>query len=476
MFPFTKSRNYPSLIISEEKIQVIQLDNSGKKVSQLAEERLPPETIVRGTVKDASRLAESLKKLFGAANIQERLVVVGIPENKCYTKVFDLPKLKIDELGEAVSWEADTYLPVESEKVHMDWKIISEEEKDTIRVLLIAVPKEIIEGYTAALQEGGLTPVAYETTALSLIRLIEKQKIRALIIEIQSQHATLTLSKGKAIEASSIVAFSGEDEGKGLKHLIQTVNEMLTYYEEKRKGDEKVKSIYICGEGATDTVRNQIAQGTNRDVKFVPIPIENMPEGKDQSFAVIASLAKKDIQAPKDEDTINLLPPAIQQGLDRIRSRRVNKLLLTISTGVTTSTTVASLIALIALKSMNASLESEKLELSPLPPEAGTAITETQRLNLAANTIVKVGTSRVFPQRRIANTLGSIPEGVSVVRITLDEKGKKIQISGRARTRAELLKFKDNLEGTQDFSKAILPLSSLQQSENIDFIITLNIN
>lgn len=476
MVLFTRKNYYPSLIIFEEKIQVILLDESGKRVSRLAEERLEPQVIVAGEVKNPQKLALSLKKLFQVANIRERFVVVGIPENKCFTKVLDLPRLKMNELAEAVTWEADSYLPVESEQVYMDWKIISDKEKDDIRILLIAVPKKIIEGYTAALKEANLTPVAYETTALSLVRLIEEQEIRSLVIEIQSQHATLTLSKGKAIEASSIVTFSGAEDEKGIKPLIQTIEKMLSYYEAQGKDDEKVKSIYICGERATDAVRSQLAQDTNREIKFAPILIENMPKGKDQNFAIVASLAKKEIQAPKEEHTINLLPPAIQEELERITSKKVNKLLLSITTAVTTSTTVACLIAFLALGNTHTLLESEKLELSPLPLETGQVIQETQHLNLAASTIVKVGASRTFPQERIANALTSLPEGVTIVLVTINESKKKIQISGRAQTRADLLKFKDNLEGSQAFSEVILPLSSLQQAENVDFVLTAKIN
>jgi type IV pilus assembly protein PilM len=476
MVLFTKKDYYPSLIISEEKIQVTHLDKTGKRASHLAEERLEPQVIVAGEVKEQQKLSQSLNKLFQVAKISERLVVVGIPENKCFTKVLNLPKLKLSELAEAVSWEADSYLPVESDTVYMDWKIINDKDKDTTLILLIAVPKTIIDGYTAALRQAGLIPIAYETTALSLVRLIEKEKIRTLIMEIQLQHAILTLAKANEIEASSIVTFTGTSDEKEPDQLVQTVENMLSYYEAKRKDDGQVKKIYICGEGATESIRNQLVQATKREVNFAPIPIGNLPKGKEQSFAVVAALSKKEIEAPKDEYTINLLPPQIQEESERLTSKKANKLLLTISTAVTTTTTLASLITFLVLGKMHTTLESEKLAFNPLPPETGAAVKETQLLNRAAHTLVKVGKNRGFPQARIANILTSLPEGVKIALITINENQKKIQISGRARTRTELLRFKDNLEGSEAFSEAILPLSSLQQAENVDFVLTAKIN
>lgn len=476
MVLFKKKNHYPSLIISEEKIQVIRLDDSGKKIIHLAEEKLEPKIITAGAVKDPQRLAQSLKRLFQVAKISERFVVVGIPENKCFTKVLNLPKLKMNELAEAISWEADTYLPVESDTVYMDWKIINENQQDNIRILLIAVPKNIIDGYTTTLRQAGLTPVAYESTALSLIRLIEKQQTRSLIMEIQKQHAILTLCKSNEIEASSIVTFTQISDEKGLSTLVQTIEKMLTYYEEKLKDNGQVKTIYICGEEATDMLRSKLAQTTKREVQFTPILLANLPKGKEQNFAVIASLSRKEIKAPKEETTINLLPPAIQEVSDSQTSKETNKLFLSISTAVTISTTIASLIALLFLKNMYTSLESEKLQLNPLPLETGKNIKETQRLNLATNTVVKVGNNRQFPQAKIASILSSLPEEIRIVLVTIDKNQKKIQITGRAGTREGLLKFKDNLEGSQAFSEAILPLSSLQQAKNVDFVLTAKIN
>jgi len=471
MIAFARKKFYPSLIISEEKIQVIRLDETGKRINRLAEERLDPQIIESGEVKDPQKLAKSLRTLFAAAKITENLVVVGIPENKCYTKVLELPKLKFNELEEAVTWEADTYLPVESEKVYMDWKIVREDQKNTVSILLIAVPKEIIEGYNSALKMAGLTPVAFETTALSLVRLIENSQERTLMVEILERHAVLMLSKGKAIESSSIVAFSEGSEQENFKNLIQTIVKMLTYYEEK-KNQEKIQRIYICGEGASDSVRQTIAAGTGRSVEFAPVPVENLPKGKEQSLTVVSSLAKTEIQAPRDQYTINLLPPAIQGEFDHVNTESGMKFLLIVSTAVTISLTFSALIALLVLNNQNASLASQKKQLGPLSAQTGQVVAETQRLNWASSTIVSVSEKQTFPQGKIAQILSNTPEGVNIVLITLDENQHKLQITGRAATRQDMLKFRDNINSGGSFTDAILPLSSLERSQNVEFILT----
>jgi len=470
-----KHKTYPSLIISEEKIQILLLDKTGKRASRLAEERLEPSVITGGEVKNGEKLSQSLLRLFQAAKIDKREVVVGIPENKCYTKILSMPLLRIDELTEAVEWEAETYLPVPADQVYMDWKIISE-EKNHINILLIAVAKEIIDGYTAALEAAHLTPVAFETTALSLVRLIEKEGKRAVILELQREHAVLTLTKGKLIEASSIVSLAGEEGEAGLPYLIQTIQKMLAFYETKHQDEEKVQTIYVCGEGASQEAIDEIGKGSGREVKPCPLPIENLPKGRIKLCAVASSLAQKEIEEPKNVRTINLLPPKLQEAFDVKQNQWINKYLFAIATGVTATVAIAALGTQVFLGGVAAKLESEKLTLAPLPQETGEAIKETERLNRNGRTIVEVGSGRTFPQTRLAVLLPNIPEGVAVVSLTLDENQKKLKLVGKARTRTVLLKFRENIEGTDMFSEATLPLSSIEQAENIDFIMNIKMN
>lgn len=467
---FKRRKTYPSLIISEEKVQVLYLDKSGKKVISLAEVKLDKSVVSAGEVKDQEKLILALRQLFQAAKINERSVVVGIPENKSYTKVINLPKLKAEELTEAVTWEAETYLPVPLEQVYMDWKVISDEKKDEISILLIAVPKEIIDGYTHTLKKAGFSPLAYETTALSLVRLIESQEIRALVIEIGLQYAVLTLSKGKAIEASSIVSL--REEGHDISFLVQTINKMLKFYNEKRDDKQKVAAIFICGEGLIQSHLEEITKGTNHAVKLCPIPVKNLPANKEQNFAIVASLAMKSIEAPIDEHTINLLPPTIQEEFDQVKRRKANKLLLTFSTIIISLITLSSLVVLLYFSSTRNSLESQKLSM-PLPPtEISSAVKATNSLNYSSKLIVKIGSQRVFPHKRLDQILQSLQSGVRIINISINENQKSLRIVGQAQTRADLLQFKDNLESKEDISNAILPLSVLQQSENINFMLS----
>lgn len=471
----SKKKNYTSLFISEEKLQILRLDKKKSKVLGLAEAKLASGIVESGAVKDQEKLAQAIKTLFQSAKFTDRFVVVGIPENKSYTKVLTLPKLKADELTEAVTWEAETYLPISIDQVYLDWKIIGESEKDEIIILLVAVPKDIIDGYTASLQRIGLVPIAFETTALSLVRLIEKQDTRALMVDIRSKHAVLTLSKAQAIQASSIVSRNSQDQAEDRRNLIQTIKKMLNFYEGKQHQAEPVNTIFISGEDLSQDLLTEIANATGREVKPCPMIVQNLPQQESLNFAVVSSLAMKEIASPDDEDTINLLPPTIQDEFDQIQKKKTIKTWSALSLITLLLTTTASIATLFYFQSVHTSLKNEKLS-APLPPaEAGVAIQRTNSFNRQAKTIVDIGSQRKFPQERILNIISKIPEGIQVISINIDEIQHKIRIVGRASKRDVLLKFRDDIETLSEIEVAILPLTSLQKAENIDFVLTADI-
>lgn len=470
---FSQKKTYPSLVISQEKLQLFHLDKSRKKVLTVLEEKLAKDVIKAGEINNLEALINSLKKLLTTAKLKKNLLVVGLPENKSYTKILTLPKLKSHELSEAVTWEAETYLPIALDQVYMDWKIIKE-EKETLTILLVAVPKPLIDSFTTVIKQAGAIPIAYETLALSLVRLVEEKKERALIVQISEQQSILTLASGRAIEASAIDHFTNDE--KGLTSITETVEKMLKFYEEKNKLPQKVKTIYLCGEQANQQVLNALTKTTNRQVKLCPIPVNNLPANQAQNFALATSLALKVVRDPSDEYTINLVPPEIQEEFNLQERKKVNKHFLALTTTVLTLTTVASLISLLYLFNLRSNLEKEKISLPLLPSETGTAISQTQSTNKMARTIVQVDKLRTYPQTRIAVLLPIIPQGINIANISIDELQKQLVITGRAATRESLLELRDKLEETQDFNEAILPLSSLQKAKDIDFVLKTTIN
>jgi Tfp pilus assembly protein PilN len=67
-----------------------------------------------------------------------------------------------------------------------------------------------------------------------------------------------------------------------------------------------------------------------------------------------------------------------------------------------------------------------------------------------------------------------VPDDIGIYNLSLDKD--KIVLTGLAKTRDQLLKFKENLENSSLFSEVITPLEDLLKKENVDFHIKAKIN
>ena len=67
-----------------------------------------------------------------------------------------------------------------------------------------------------------------------------------------------------------------------------------------------------------------------------------------------------------------------------------------------------------------------------------------------------------------------VPDNINLKNITIN--GNKILITGSAKTRDELLNFKENLENSEVMSQVIIPLDNLLKKEDVNFDLKADIN
>lgn len=178
-----------------------------------------------------------LKGLLGEAKMASRRASVALPVDKTFSTVISLPMMPANELAAAVSFEAQKYVPVPLEEVVLDWTVISDAadfarpnfagqnlggqaridgspapadaagtnpspiggagkisagdgvlnsaSTQAIQILLLAVPKEIINRIANIVSQAGLKVAALEQEAFSLARsLIGNDKNTFMVIDL----------------------------------------------------------------------------------------------------------------------------------------------------------------------------------------------------------------------------------------------------------------------------------------------------
>ncbi|MFH1971245.1 MAG: type IV pilus assembly protein PilM, partial [Patescibacteria group bacterium] len=217
--------------------------------------------------KELADLALLIKKLHKEAKISSKEVVIALPEEKVFTRVIQFPLLTDQEIASAIKWEAEQYIPIPIKEAIVQHQIISRDDKTPnsgIKVLLVAVPRSLVEIYVRLLQSSGLTVVKAETELLALTRVFASTDKTTLIIDFGATSTDIAICNNGVLSFSRSVPTAGEAFTRAISQslnmeILQAEEYKKTYglssqLEEKIKGaltpvvrlmsDEIKKAIY----------------------------------------------------------------------------------------------------------------------------------------------------------------------------------------------------------------------------------------
>lgn len=149
--------------------------------------------------KTISAIASSVKTLHKEAHFSTTKVVTALSESQVFTRVVELPALKQNEIKDAITWEAEQYVPVPMTEVRLDWQVLGQTTNTgKIEVLLVAAPISVIDRTLKIIRAADLTPLSLETEITAVVR--------SLVQRIEGAPTTLVVSIGASTTDLSIVS------------------------------------------------------------------------------------------------------------------------------------------------------------------------------------------------------------------------------------------------------------------------------
>ncbi len=291
---FYKDKPLFGLDIGSNSIKAMQLTREGKHVGVNGYGVIRFDTIPSkdGVITEYEPLAKAMMELFDKrinGKISTRRVAATIPASNAYSRVMSLPlNLGKKELDEAVRFEAEQYIPIPIDDLYIDYSV-SRVVGENKEVLVVAVPKKIIDSYMRFFELVGLEVCSIETTisaAARLTKAIENSKTPSILIDFGSLSVDLTiydqylvvngtvpgggdhftqqiaerLGVNKA-EAETIKMKYGlgiskkqaeirEALGSQLDQLMKEIRRVMRYYEERTDGKSTIGQIVTMGGGA----------------------------------------------------------------------------------------------------------------------------------------------------------------------------------------------------------------------------------
>ncbi|HRC27932.1 MAG TPA: type IV pilus assembly protein PilM [Candidatus Saccharimonas sp.] len=216
-------------------------------------------------------------------------VVVGLPTGRTFSRTFTIPASEEKHLSGAVEVEVDQYIPIPLSSLYVDYEVI-EHSKDTLTVVMAAVPTTLVDACLAAVRAAGLTPIMAEPSINAVARVIEATEeghLSTLIVDIGPASTDIAVFDKGAIRVSGGVGIGGNtftlDIAKkldvalenahqlkvlnglsagpkqakisaalrpSLQRITTEVRKVIRYYNERLNDDHKIEQVLVVGGGA----------------------------------------------------------------------------------------------------------------------------------------------------------------------------------------------------------------------------------
>lgn len=168
----SRSKELVGLDLGTSSIKAVHLQRirSSYRLAELGIVSIPSEMIVDGIIIDAAAVSAAIRQLFHECRIALKDVAVSVSGPSVIIKKIKVPAMKASELREGIRWEAQQHIPYAIDDVNLDFEVLrwagpGEPEMD---VVLVAVKKDTLHEYLAAISAAGLNAVVVDVDAFAI--------------------------------------------------------------------------------------------------------------------------------------------------------------------------------------------------------------------------------------------------------------------------------------------------------------------
>lgn len=218
-------KNFLGIDIGTSSIKVVELNSKQEKLSlenygeikTTSLQKAPFRVIEKnGLLLSNQEVSKAISIILKTAGIKTKEVNFSIPDFSSFFISFELPLMSERELPQAIKYEARSYIPLPLSEVTLDWSIIegknNGKSKESLKVLVAAIPNEIISRYQEIAVLTGLEMIALEAEAFALSRALAGDKKEIIgIIDIGVRSTTVNILEKGILKLSYSINLSGNE-------------------------------------------------------------------------------------------------------------------------------------------------------------------------------------------------------------------------------------------------------------------------
>ncbi len=209
-------------------------------------------------------ISRAIKAILDESGIRTKEVIFSVPDYSTFCISFEMPPMTVKEIPESVRYHAPQYIPLPISETTLDWRIIGGtpgDKKSNIKILLIAIPNQVVEGYKRVAQGAGLELYALEAETMAITRALVKDVKKVIcLVDIGVQSTTINIVDKGDLKKSYSFNFAGGQLTYAISSSLGIANDKAEQLKNEKGlislDKEIVKTLYYLIDPLLMEVRN----------------------------------------------------------------------------------------------------------------------------------------------------------------------------------------------------------------------------
>lgn len=224
-----------ALDVGTNAVRVVQLGSSGPDTWTLQRYGYAPldsKLAQASSEESRRRLGEVIMTAIGQSGIRTKNVVIGLPSNKTFTTIVDVPAMSASELRSTMKYQIDQYIPMAIDEAKVDWAPLGQSLHDPTKqeVLLTSTAINYSEERLEAIEALGFNVIAAEPEPIAMVRSVLPTGVNdaRLIIDVGETATDLAITYADAPRLVRAIP-------TGLRTLVKAAVQNLNVQEDQAR-------------------------------------------------------------------------------------------------------------------------------------------------------------------------------------------------------------------------------------------------
>ena len=258
--------------IGSSAIKLLEVRGAPGEIEVLRAGLAPvPEGALRNnTIQDTVAVADVVRRLVDGLGVTARQAVTAVPGPSVIIKKAHLQLQPGEDLETLLMIEAQNFIPETLDNVNLDYQVLRHEDAEA-EVLLVAVRKDILDGFTSAIAQAGLDPVIVDVDYFALENMFELSngavgEEAVAIVNVGARYSSINIMKGGASTTTGDVQAGG---GEITDALVTSLGISYDDAERLQAGEDLGAAIAERARPVVQRGADDLADGIEQALRFL---------------------------------------------------------------------------------------------------------------------------------------------------------------------------------------------------------------